>query len=434
MLIPKSLQSQEGFRIFNHQKKKERVYFKLINNLIVIPLTINNKKLNFILDSGVGKTILFNLNKNDSIGLNSVEKVTLRGLGKGNSVQAILSKNNKISVKQLVSLNETIFVILKDNFDFSNKMGITIHGIIGHSILSNFVVKVNYKRRFIDFFKPNDYTLKKCKKCEVFPIRFYRRKPFIDIKVQLDTIDEKYTDIKVLVDSGSSNAIWLFENTKKEIKTPKKYFRDLLGEGLSGTIYGNRSRIKKVKLKSFEIKEPTVSFLDSLSTKDARNFKQRNGSIGSNILKRFVVWFDYPHNRLMLKKNGSFKTDFNYNMSGLEVIYSGKKLVKEVSQQKFTDSYNQGINANNSVQFYTSYSYRFKPSFKIKNVLENSPAALAGLQINDIILKINNRPAHELKLSDITRKFQEKDGKTIRMVVERKGKVLKFQFKLEKKV
>ena len=128
----------------------------------------------------------------------------------------------------------------------------------------------------------------------------------------------------MLIDSGGSDSLWLFENTKDEIKTPKRFFNDILGEGLSGTIYGNRSRIPEFKLGRFTIKSPTVSFLDSISTFNARKFKERNGSIGSNILKRFKVWIDYPNKKITLKKNGSFKNGFNYNMSGLGVIYNGQ--------------------------------------------------------------------------------------------------------------
>ena len=55
----------------------------------------------------------------------------------------------------------------------------------------------------------------------------------------------------MLLDSGGSDALWLFENSKKEIKTPKKFFNDILGEGLSGIIYGNRSRIPRLKIGGF---------------------------------------------------------------------------------------------------------------------------------------------------------------------------------------
>ena len=433
-MIPNITNSQEGFRFLNQNKKTERIRFKFINNLIVIPLKINGKKLSFILDSGVSKTILFNITQNDSIGLNSVEKVSLRGLGKGEPVEALLSKNNKFSLKNIVSYDKTIYIIVRDYFDLSSKMGTTIHGIIGYNLLSNYVVKINYKNRYIDFYDPENFELKRCRKCETFHLNFYRKKPFIDAKVQLDTIGDKLTDVKLLIDSGGSDAIWLFEHTKPEIVTPINHFNDILGEGLSGSIYGNRSRISTFKLGSFIIEQPTVSFLDSISTKNARMYKERNGSIGSNILKRFIVWFNYANNTVTFKKNGSFKKGFNYNMSGLDVVYNGKQLVKEEDVRSYSDAYNQSVSSTNSVKFITSFSYKFKPSYRIRNIVANSPADKAGLKVDDIILRLNNKPSHEYQLGEIIQKFQEKDGKRIKITVDRKGEKLKFQFRLEKKV
>lgn len=426
--------AQKGYHFKNASMRKQRVSFRLINNLVVIPLEINGKKLSFILDSGVSKTILFNITKNDSIGLNDVEKVALQGLGKSEPVEALLSKNNTISLKNITSANETIYVVLKDNFDLSAKMGITIHGILGYSLLRNFIVKINYKSKKIDFFNRKTYQPKKCRKCETFPIQFYRKKPFIDAQVQLDTLGNALTKVKLLIDSGGSDALWFFEGTKNQIKTPKRFFRDVLGEGLSGAIYGNRSRIPKVKLKSFEIESPTASFLDSSSTSNARAFKKRNGSIGAGILKRFIVWFNYPNQQFVLKKNGSLKSGFNYNMSGLDIVYNGKQLVKEKDVKKITDAYNQQVSTNNSISFITSYSYKFKTSYKIKGVLENSPAYKAGLQKEDVILRINNKSVHEFTLGDILIKLREKDGKKIKMLIERAGVEMEFEFRLEKKV
>lgn len=428
------LVAQRGFQFKNTESNKQQISFKLINNLIVIPLEINGQELSFILDSGVSKTIVFNITKNDSIGLNNVKKVTLQGLGKGEPVEALISKNNTIALNNIVNTNETIYVVLKDKFDLSAKMGITVHGILGYNLLRNFIVKINYKSKKINFYNHKKYTYKRCKKCESFPVQFYRKKPYIDAQVQLDTIGNVLTDVKLLIDSGATDAIWLFEGTEENINTPKRSFKDFLGEGLSGAIFGNRARIPKIKLKSFEIDLPTASFLDSTSTKNARNFKTRNGSLGANILKRFIVWFDYPNRKFTLKKNGSFKKGFNYDMSGLDIIYNGKQLVKEEDVIKFQTPYNQRVNANNSIKFITSFSYKFKPSFKIKGVLEGSPASKVGLQKNDIILNINNKPVYDLTLAEIVQKFQESDGKKIRMLIERNGQKMKFEFRLKKRV
>lgn len=426
--------SQAGFRFQNKSQTKQRVSFKLINNLIIIPVTINEKKLSFILDTGVNKTIIFNVSENDSIGLLNPKKITLRGLGNGESVDAVISENNKMNIKGLIGYNESIYVILKDFFDLSSRMGTTIHGIIGYNLLKNFVVKINYKSKKIDFYNPDSYKYKKCKKCEILPIQFYRKKPFVNVKVQLDTVANKLTDVKLLVDSGGSDALWLFEDSKKEIKTPNKFFNDILGEGLSGSIYGNRSRIPMLKIGNFEIEKPTVSFLDTTSTKNARKLKNRNGSLGGNVLKRFVVWLDYPNRQIMLRKKGSFTSGFNYNMSGLDIVYNGKQLIKEENNTLAKDAFNNKLDTKNTISFVTNYSYKFRPSYKIKRVVKNSVADKAGLKAGDLIVSINRKPVYTYTLNEIIHKLQEREHKKIQIKIDRDGQKLNFSFRLEKRI
>ena len=426
--------SQAGFRFQNKSQTKQRVSFKLINNLIIIPVTINEKKLSFILDTGVNKTIIFNVSENDSIGLLNPKKITLRGLGNGESVDTVISENNKMNIKGLIGYNESIYVILKDFFDLSSRMGTTIHGIIGYNLLKNFVVKINYKSKKIDFYNPDSYKYKKCKKCEILPIQFYRKKPFVNVKVQLDTVANKLTDVKLLVDSGGSDALWLFEDSKKEIKTPNKFFNDILGEGLSGSIYGNRSRIPMLKIGNFEIEKPTVSFLDTTSTKNARKLKNRNGSLGGNVLKRFVVWLDYPNRQIMLRKKGSFTSGFNYNMSGLDIVYNGKQLIKEENNTLAKDAFNNKLDTKNTISFVTNYSYKFRPSYKIKRVVKNSVADKAGLKAGDLIVSINRKPVYTYTLNEIIHKLQEREHKKIQIKIDRNGEKLNFSFRLEKRI
>jgi hypothetical protein len=426
--------AQNGFHFQEKNKRKQRVSFKLINNLIVIPVEVNGKNLSFILDTGVNKTIIFNVSKNDSIDLLNTKKILLRGLGDGEPIAAILSKNNKMRVKGLIAYDESIYVIFKKFFDLSSKMGTTIHGIIGYNLLRNFVLKINYQRRKIDFYNPDTYTYKKCRKCEVLPIEFYRKKPFVNVAVQLDTLGTKLIPVKMLVDSGGSDAIWLFENSKPEIKTPKRFFNDLLGEGLSGSIFGKRSRIPKLKIGRFKIKKPTVSFLDSIANLNAQKFKNRNGSLGGNILKRFTVWLDYSKEQIMLKKNGSFKADFNYNMSGLDIVYSGKELIKEEYSKPSTFGYGKQGDVSNSISFITDFTYKFKPTYKIKGVVLGSAGDKAGLKAGDVILRINRKSAYTFKLSEIVNKLQERENKKIRITILRNGQKRTFSFRLEKRI
>ena len=282
--------SQSNFTLLNNASKQS-ISFKLINNLVVFPIKVNGKKLNFILDSGVGTTILFNINTKDSLQLKNVQKIKLRGLGSEDAIDAILSKGNIFSFGNILSRSQNLYVVFDDSFDLSSKLGITIHGIIGYKLLKEFVVKINYGLKKATFYNSETYQYKKCKKCETFNLEFHKLKPYINVGVKLSTFSNKITPVKLLIDSGGSDAMWLFKNSHPDIIEPKKFFRDYLGEGLSGVIYGERAFIDRLVLGKFELNKPTVSYPDSVSIAHALNFKGRNGSIGANILKRFVVIF-----------------------------------------------------------------------------------------------------------------------------------------------
>jgi hypothetical protein len=165
--------AQNRFRFQKKSKSKQRVSF----NLIGIPGEVNGKTLSFILDTGVHKTNIFNLSKKDSIAILNSNKILLKGLGDSASVDAVLSDNNSIRIKDMFNVNAFISVVLKDVFVFSSKMGTTIHGIIGSNLLKNFRIQRSYSAEEITFCNPEIFRLKKFTKCEVLPLQLHRKKP-----------------------------------------------------------------------------------------------------------------------------------------------------------------------------------------------------------------------------------------------------------------
>ncbi len=419
----------QGYFKFSNQVKKQSVNFKLLSNLIVFPIEINGNEFNFILDSGVASTILFNLKSQDSVDLKSIKKIKLQGLGSGEAIDAIASSNNNFNLKNIQGVNQKLYVIFNDDLDLSARLGITVHGIIGYEILKDFIVKVNYGTNKITFYNPKYYNKKDCKKCEFFDLEFHKKKPYINANVKLTT--NKLTPVKLLIDSGGSDAMWLFENSHPNIKEPKKYFVDFLGEGLSGSIYGKRAKIKALIFGKYEIDNPTVSYPDSLSVLHARKFQGRNGSMGASILKRFIVTFNYQNKQLGLRRGSKFKEPFRYNMSGIELVHNGKILVKEPDNTTFfLGQKNQNVTDNSVILDY-KYKYSFKPSYRIFKVLEGSPGYKAGLMKNDVLIKINGKFVHEMKLEEIIEKFYYKKKRRVSLVVERYGQHHQFKFYLQ---
>ena len=66
----------QGRFVLQNNKDSDKIRFKLLNNLIVIPVEINGAELTFLLDSGVRKPIIFNLlNVTDSLLMNETETI-----------------------------------------------------------------------------------------------------------------------------------------------------------------------------------------------------------------------------------------------------------------------------------------------------------------------------------------------------------------------
>lgn len=92
--------------------------------------------------------------------------------------------------------------------------------------------------------------------------------------------------------------------------------------------------------------------------------------------------------------------------------------------------YNSNIDLN-KVTFQASFQYSIKPAFTIVELRKDSPAEKAGLRLGDIILSVNNKNTSALKMHEVISMFSDKDGKLIRLKVDRNGVTLNYEFKLE---
>jgi len=422
--------SAQGKFFFNNDVS-EKIHFEFISNLIIIPLEINNVTLSFLLDTGVSRPILFNLTERDSLELKDTKSFYLRGLGGDGQLKALKSSYNRFKIGNAVSTNQDLYVVYDKTINFTSRLGVLVHGIIGYDVFKDFVVEINYNAKYIRLHKPNSFRPKSSKKWKTLPIIIHKRKPYLEAEVTIDTIKKP---IKLLIDTGSSDALWLFEDKEYGL-IPKKdlVFVDYLGKGLSGSVYGKRSRVNLFVLSDFSLKDVNVAFPDSLSINAAKVYKGRNGSIGSSILKRFNLFFDYTNKKLYLKKNEFFREPFTYNNSGIVLEHNGSMFVKEEIEVPFSRSTYNSKETRNAVKINLSINYimSLKPNYKIVEVRLSSNAYATGLRVDDILIDINREPAYNFKLAEINELLHAETGKGIRLKIERQGEIIEFKFKLD---
>ena len=427
-----TLSAQEGFT-FPNGKKKDRIPFELVNNLAVIPVEVNGKKLSFLLDTGVNNTLLFSLSQADSLEIKNVTPVKIRGLGDGGEIEALKSINNHVKVGAAVDLDHKVYVIFDQDINFSPRMGVPIHGVIGYDFYKNFVVKTDYDSELITIYDPKYYKPKRCASCETFDIVLTKNKPYIKNRIKAFDKDHEVT---LLIDSGASDALWLFDEEYGISDTPKNYFKDFLGLGLSGGVYGKRSKVEEVSMGSFSFKDVNVAYPDSLALRNLRTRGARNGTLGSDILRRFTVIMDYPARKITLKKNAFYKRPFHYNMSGITIEHSGMVPVKAVRTGSNSESIridqNNGATSAVNIEVNPLFTFFLTPKFVVAELRKDSPAALAGVEVGDEVLVINGKPFYKWKLAEVNSLFSSKNGRKIVLQILRNGMKVKKRFTLKK--
>jgi hypothetical protein len=425
-----SVFAQDGF-VFDKGIEKITVPIVLINNLVFIPIKVNGIELNFLLDTGVEETILFSLEDNPDVNFFNSEKITLKGLGSDEAIEGLKTTNNILDLGGLKADRQLIYVILDQSFNLSSHIGIAVNGIIGYQFFKDNLVRVDYANKRVIVYKNNQANQMKFeKKFDKMAIIVERFKPYLNGIVGLN---ELKVPVKLLIDIGNSDSLWLFQNLSDQIKVPSRNFDDFLGKGFSGDIEGKRARVTAFSFDKHEFKLPIAAFPDSSSIKSVRMVKNRVGSVGGEILKRFSVVFDYKNNHLYLKKNSSFREPFTYNKSGIEINQNGLKWVKEtvkletvpiIGAVTFDES---GKNVTNDFK----YKFELKPIYEISNIRKNSPAAKCGLQVGDVIISINKALTYRYSLQKLNEMFKSEEDKRFYLEVERNGAFLKFDFQLQ---
>lgn len=428
LFLPFLLFGQGDFLLENNATKAI-IPFKLINNLVFIPIKVNGVELNFLLDSGVEETILFSMEEKQEVSFNNVEKIKLRGLGSEEEIEGLKSTKNILETHGLKSNDHMVFIILDQSFNLSSHIGIPVNGIIGHKFFRNNYVEVNYqKRKIIVHAKNGKFEEKLNKKFKMIPITVEKAKPYI---MTMATVNNQEIPAKLLIDIGNSDAFWVFENDK--IKLPNKNFPDFLGKGFSGDIEGHRAKIDEFSIDKFDFKKPIVSFPDSASIRNVKMVPGRIGSVGGEVLKRFTLVLDYKGKKLYLKKNSKYGEPFTYNKSGITVQHNGLQWVQETVHLEtvrvastMEELQEKDKNDNNF-----KYKFALKPVYEIVNVRKNSAAEKCGLRKGDIIVSINKTQPYKYSLQQINNLLKSEDDIWINMEVERNSVVLKFRFKLE---
>lgn len=416
LLITSTLFGQSTFE-FSAKKKSVKIPFNLVSNLVIIPVKVNGIELSFLLDTGVKETILFNVSKVDSLALNDAEVFHVKGAN-DILVTALKSKGNVVEVNEIQSSNHVIYVAFNQQSNLSAYLGEEIHGILGYHFFKDFIVEFAYDHEFIKVYQ-NSVFKKRWKKFKEVDIKLSKGKPYVKAKLGKEKIDN------FLLDTGMSDGLWLF----KEDTVSTNFFgfyEDYLGMTVSGEIRGKRSKVKELDFVGERFTEVKIAYPQmDLLPEELKDFSQRSGSLGGDLLKRFTIVFDYKNSKMYMKPNKYIKEPFYYNKSGIVLRQDG-----EASKKNDDNKLIKSLKESNFISF-VDLTYLLEPEFVIDHVREGSPAAIVGVLKDDVLLEVNGTHAYKYSLKTLNALFYDKDDTEVSIKIQRGVKTLVMTFQLQ---
>lgn len=322
--------------------------FELYGEHIFIKLSINGSEpLNFIFDTGASATVI-SQQKAKKLRLSSDGFVSVR-TSKGPSM-AYYSRNNVLSLEGIEVSRIKVTHLSLDHLD--RVLERKVDGIVGHDILNQYVVLVNYDNYALEVFSPENFNPPS--NFSEHKIELISGRPYINAALTLASGEK--LEGRFQLDNGSGSSITVYSPFVDEHRLFSKVGRTemIYTMSFTGVVDKNYAgRLHGLDVGDYQLTNIPIRLNRSLYKK--RAFDDGIGHIGNEVLKRFNIVFNYAEGTTYWYPNQSFVEEFR-------AAYSGLVIKSDLQHERVL----------------------------VKHVFEDSPASVAGLAKDDEIVMINN--------------------------------------------
>ena len=359
--------------IFPAGQKETSTSFRLINNHIYLPVSLDGKiGEHFIFDTGATNTVNAKLAKLANIRTEG----SLPGGGFGDNVAAFGLA--KVAQTELAGakLKDQVFTSF-DLGSLSKVEGVSCDGLVGYEIARRAIVKIDYANNELtiispDAFHPPENAVK-------VPFKFNNHIPMIE--GEIDGLAGEFD-----IDTGNRSSLSIMRPFAEKNQLKEKYQATtevVAGYGLGGPARGLLVRPHILKIGGIAVNAPVG--LIELGERGASVATQTAGNLGSGLLKRFTLTLDYPNRVLYLEPNANFSKPDVFDRSGLWVMNDADG------------------------------------TCEIADVVKGGPGEKAGLQTGDHILTIDGAKLSSIQIADLREKLKQPAGTKIKLQVRGKN-------------
>lgn len=360
--------------VIQNASGRTTVPFKLINNHIYAEVKVNGKgPFLFIFDTGGHDLLTPDTAK--ALSVKSEGQAAGSGAGEG-TVEVGFAKGVTFQIGDLVLNDQTIVTL---PFEAPGVEGFPEQGMIGFEVFRRFVTEIDYGAKTLTFIDPARFRPSAALGTPV-PFVFYSHLP--QVKGDFEGIPGAFD-----IDTGSRVEITLTKPFGDAHDLKASHPRGVTavdGWGVGGRSISYVFRGKNLTLGPVKIDDVVAG----IGTQSRGSFADPNyqGNVGSGLLKRFKVTFDYDHQIMYLKPlPGPLIDVATFDRAGMWINGSPK-------------------------------------GFRIADVTKGGPAEAAGLKAGDEITTVDGKPAGGIALSNMRMRLRDAPAATpVKLGVESGG-------------
>ena len=353
----------------------------VFSNHVYVKVCAGDRPLDFILDTGAGATF-FDLHTAERFGINLGPSFVGRGAGAGTIAGAQLSDARvRLAGSPLVQPVPSALDLSR----LPPREGHRVDGILGYDFIKRFVVAIDYVKQELRLYDAASFKYEGSGTS--IPVTFSANHPHVDAEVGLS--DGTTLKGRMVVDVGAAGSLSLTkpfveENHLRDRVGPTIHRR--AGGGVGGAVMADVGRVASLKLGAVEVARPVTSLVGDSAGVMSGN-AEWVGNIGGDILRRFTVFLDYAHRRMILEPHPGVEEPFEADMSGLGLIMDDSLTTAAVDY-----------------------------------VVPGMAATDAGLVAGDTLVSIDGKPANAAAIRELRKRFR-RDGERVVLTVRRGGEV-----------
>ena len=382
VVISTNLRAQEQFVEPSSRLLTSFPFRQLSGGVILLRARFSNfpDTLNFILDTGSGGISLDSATVKYFGVTPTPSEMTILGIAGLRKVSFLYNQKLILPGLTVDSLNFHI----NDYEILSSVYGEKIDGIIGYSLLSRYIFRLDY-----DSSKAYIYTNGRMK----YPRGGWLYEPVLrTLPVQEARVRDAVTiNSRFLFDIGAGLCMMLSQDfiTDSSFLDKKRVLYSKEAEGVGGKIDMKMTVIREVKLGPYRFRNVPVFIFDDNYNITA--YPYLGGLIGNDLLRRFNLILNYAKKEFYLTPNSHYNDLFDYAYAGIELYFIDGKVI-------------------------------------LGDVATGSPAAHAGLMEGDVVIGMNNNLTQNLQQY---KQILQMPGEKIKMIISRQGDLMQFEFKVK---